>query len=66
MENEQQTQIETIIQGDTLQHGLSKIIKEEHRDLIQWFFFFMSEKKLVGSTSCKRSQCEYINAFAYF
>ena len=46
MTNEPQTQIETsAIQGDILQHGLSKINNQEHRDLIQWLFYFMSEKK---------------------
>ncbi len=45
MTNEPQTQIETsAIQGDVLQHGLSKINNQEHRDLIQWLFYFMSEK----------------------
>ena len=43
--NEPQTQLETAtIQGDVLQQGLSKINNQEHRDLIQWLFYFMSEK----------------------
>ena len=45
MENNENDAAEYLpIPGDTLQIGLSKINNQEHRDLIQWFYFYMNEK----------------------
>ncbi len=42
MENKTETALE--ITGDSLQKGLSRISNEEHRELIQWFFYYKADK----------------------